>query len=81
MVSSLLDPLYREIFLSRSGAAIALVAAAVPGFWRRATTGQEEFSPCTEDAMIVCDVERLKEIALRGVKCTRPPRVSEPSRC
>lgn len=40
--------------LSWSVAAIAL-AAAVPAFGGRATTGQEEHSPCTEDAMIVFD--------------------------
>ena len=41
--------------LSWSVAAIALAAAAVPAFGGRATTGQEEHSPCTEDAMIVFD--------------------------
>lgn len=41
--------------LSWSVAAIALTAAAVPAFGERVTTGQEEHSPCTEDAMIVFD--------------------------
>ena len=38
-----------------AAAAITLAAAAVPVFFKRATAGQEEHSPCTEDAMIVFD--------------------------
>ena len=41
--------------LSWSVVAIALAAAAVPAFGGRATTGQEQHSPCTEDARIVFD--------------------------